>query len=72
MPDDVYAAAEGVAKQLGVSRSRLYARAIKAYVDQHKTDGITQRLNDLYAVESVRLDPDLGALQASSLPKERW
>ena len=45
LPNDVFEAAEATAKQLGLSRSELYTRAIRAYLEAHGTDRLTEKLN---------------------------
>jgi metal-responsive CopG/Arc/MetJ family transcriptional regulator len=47
IPDDVFARAEVAAAQRGVSRSRLYAEALRAMLD--RDDEITRRLDEVYA-----------------------
>lgn len=41
IPDDVFAQAEHVAKRLGLSRSELFTRAVKAYIARRAEDNIT-------------------------------
>ncbi|MCL5995761.1 MAG: hypothetical protein M1546_06855 [Chloroflexi bacterium] len=72
IPDQIFGAAEQMARQLGISRSELYAKAVAAYVESHQRSDITERLNRVYAEESSRLDPVITHLQALSLPEERW
>jgi metal-responsive CopG/Arc/MetJ family transcriptional regulator len=72
IPDDVFEAAEKAAKRLGVSRSELYANAVREFVERHRRDNITEKLNELYATEDAGLDPVLEELQRSSLAKEDW
>jgi hypothetical protein len=45
IPDPVFAEAEGLAKRLGISRSRLYARAVGAFVAQHAPDRVTEAMD---------------------------
>lgn len=49
VPDDLFEAAEDLAKELGVSRSQLYARAVAEYIAQHRDDELTAKLNEAYA-----------------------
>lgn len=73
IPNDIFYSAERAAKRLRMSRSRLYTKAIVAYVEQNREDGVTAALNKVYEerTESA-LDPVLGQLQEASLPKEPW
>ena len=72
IPDDVFEAAEKAAKRLGVSRSELYANAVREFVERHRRDNITEKLNEIYAADDAGLDPVLEKLQRSSLAKEDW
>lgn len=74
IPDALFKAADRVAKRLGVSRSELYRRALRAFLGDHREDGVTEALNEVYPAEgeAARLDPVLERLQAASLPREEW
>ena len=45
IPDPVFAEAEVLAKRLNLSRSKLYARALNAFVDGQSGDRITAAIN---------------------------
>lgn len=45
IPDPVFAQAEALAKRLKLSRSKLYARALDAYVAGQSTDELTAFAN---------------------------
>jgi predicted transcriptional regulator len=49
LPDDLFERAEHAARQLGVNRSQLYARALTRYLQDIGPDPVTERLNDLAA-----------------------
>jgi metal-responsive CopG/Arc/MetJ family transcriptional regulator len=72
IPDQLFDIAESLAKQLGMSRSELYATAVKAYLKSHRYDGVTEKLNEVYAEESSELDDVMSEIQWRSLPKEDW
>jgi metal-responsive CopG/Arc/MetJ family transcriptional regulator len=74
IPDDVFEAAEQLARRLGKSRSELYSTAIASYVDQHRQDGVTEQLNEVYGPQKrqAELDTVLATLQALSIPEEKW
>ena len=74
IPDPLFQAAERLADRLGVSRSEVFQRAVKAFLQAHKEEGVTEALNQVYGPhkESNRLDPVLEHLQAASLPREEW
>lgn len=74
IPDPVFEAAEDLAKRLGKSRSQLYAEALRQYLERHRDQDITRRLNELFDAEPelAGLDPVLKEMQYRSLPKEEW
>lgn len=74
IPDEIYKKAERTAKQLGMSRSELYATAVREYVETYNRENLTEKLNEVYAKDdsTSELDPALAAMQAQSLKDERW
>jgi metal-responsive CopG/Arc/MetJ family transcriptional regulator len=45
IPDDVFADADRLAKQLNTSRSQLYSRALKEFLARHAPDQVTDAMN---------------------------
>lgn len=45
IPDDLFSQADALASHLRVSRSQLYARAVREYVARHACDNVTAALN---------------------------
>jgi len=43
IPDDVFAAADKLARERGQSRSQLYSRAVREYLARHSEDSINLR-----------------------------
>lgn len=74
IPDDIFLAAEQLAKRIGSSRSELYTTALAAYLKDHQHQGVTERLNAVYAQaeELSALDPVYHAFQVLSLSREDW
>lgn len=72
VPDPVFEAADQLADRLGMSRSALYTRAVTEFLDRHRSDGVTARLDELYSSEPSRLDPVLESLQAASVAGPEW
>ena len=71
--DDVFKSAEELAKRLEISRSELYVRALKDYLDMHSQDQLTEAIN--LAIEEIgetALDPTVMSMQVRSLPREEW
>jgi metal-responsive CopG/Arc/MetJ family transcriptional regulator len=72
IPDALFEKAEQAAKELSLSRSELYARAIETFLRSLAQQDVTERLNQVYAAESSSLDPALERMQAASLTPESW
>ena len=70
--DEVYKEAEIAAKQLGLSRSKLYTLAINEFVQNHKPDAITQKLNEIYEKIDSTLDEDILQVNYELLSKVEW
>ena len=70
--DSVFREAEIMAKRLGISRSDLYTRAVKAFVEMQRTQDVTAKLNEVYAQEDSSLDPLLAEIQSITLNKQEW
>ena len=72
IPDDIFEAADRAARKLGVSRSELYSTAVYEFIERHRVEDVTSRLNDLYASEDSELDEHLGQMQSKSIEKDDW
>ena len=72
LPDSVFAEAEALAQQLGLSRSELYATALQAYLSKYNRQQILSTLNNVYSQESSDLDLIIATMQLMSLPCEEW
>ncbi|MDE2664367.1 MAG: ribbon-helix-helix domain-containing protein [Gemmatimonadota bacterium] len=70
LPDDLFAAADSLAKRMGISRSELYATAVAEYVAKHCSEDITASLNAVYADRSGEVDPAHRRAQARSIAEE--
>jgi len=72
VPDEIFEAGEHLAKQLGLSRSQLYADALSAYLSERGAAAVTAKLNAVYGEESSKLDPAFTKTQLSRLADEAW
>ena len=72
IPDALFEEADELAEKTGMSRSQLYAVALRTYVEAQRQADITERLNRIYANEPSELDPALARLQSLSLPRDDW
>jgi metal-responsive CopG/Arc/MetJ family transcriptional regulator len=72
LPDDLFRAADKAAKDLGVSRSELYARAVAALLASRAGASVTAALDRVYANDSADADAVLASLQRRVLEREDW
>lgn len=72
LPDPIFEEAEALAQQLGMSRSELYTKALKAYLKRYNRERMLSQLNEVYSQESSELDPVIAKMQFMSLPHEDW
>jgi hypothetical protein len=74
IPNEIFAEAERLAKQLGISRSELFREALGVYLRNRSQEGVTEALNSVYGSggNGSPIDPALTKMQASSLGSEKW
>ncbi len=72
LPDEIFRQAEATAKKLRISRSKLYASAISEYLDRHRAESVTERLNQVYSEQDSKLDPALERAMLQTLAKDPW
>jgi metal-responsive CopG/Arc/MetJ family transcriptional regulator len=72
LPDEIFRQAEATAKKLRISRSKLYASAISEYLDRHRAESVTERLNQVYSTQDSRLDPAFERAMLQTLAKDPW
>jgi metal-responsive CopG/Arc/MetJ family transcriptional regulator len=73
IPDDVFEAAEAVARRTGMSRSQLFVEAVKLFLRRHGDRGVTERLDEVYSKAESKVDPALLALQLSAThARDAW
>jgi antitoxin MazE6 len=72
IPDELFEVAEQFARGRGMSRSELYATALRHYLGEHRGEMVTEQLNEIYGAESSDLDREIAHLQARSLPEDDW
>jgi len=63
IPDEVFQAAESLARHLKTSRSQLYAQALREYLLRHKSELVTESYDNVCAElgEEAKLDPFISA-----------
>lgn len=75
VPEATFRAAERFANQHRLSRSELYSKALKEYLERHEPTSITEQINAL--CEKIDTTPDaflqhLSARVIQSQPAEDW
>ncbi|MCC6179815.1 MAG: ribbon-helix-helix protein, CopG family [Chloroflexi bacterium] len=72
IPDDVFAEVERLVRERGVSRSQLYAEALREYVARHHADAVTEALNRVYSDEPDGVDEFVSAASQRLLRQAEW
>ena len=70
IPDPLFKKAEDLARRLHLSRSQLYASALRALVDAHDETEKRRVLDELYATEPSA--PPAGARRAQARIASKW
>jgi len=68
----VFSRADNFARHRKMTRSALFTVAVNEFIQHHKQEDVTERLNEVYAKENCSLGPVLDKLQTLSLPKGDW
>ena len=73
IPDDLFDAADRLARRLDISRSELYQRAVSAFVAAHDQEAVTETLNQVHTKgEAVRVEHVVQRLRDVWLEVEEW
>jgi hypothetical protein len=74
IPDALFEAAERAARRLRISRSELYQRAVKKYLEDHSHRVVRETLDRVYGddPDSSRLDPAIEYLQDAAFAEDEW
>ncbi len=72
MSDDLFEQAENLAHVLGISRSGLYALALKEYISRHAAGAVTEKLNRIYGDRDSTLSDGLERAQDEIIEDEGW
>ena len=72
VPDKIFASADELAQELGISRSELYSTAVAEYLAKHRAEDVTARLNEVYGDEPSGLPAELRRAQAKSIGPSDW
>jgi metal-responsive CopG/Arc/MetJ family transcriptional regulator len=72
LPDELFAIAEEFAAQRGMSRSELYATALRAYLAARSREGLVDRINAACEGLDTSLPRDLAAMSRARLRETEW
>jgi hypothetical protein len=73
LPDKLFHKADQLAKQQGLSRSELYARALEDYVEkQFSKETLLENLNRVYGEDPGELDPAFRAVVRRMFEDNEW
>lgn len=72
VPDDVFARADALAAERGISRSQVYTQALRAYLEDHGPDDdpVTAKLDEVLARHDT--DPPAGAAARRLVESGQW
>ncbi|EMJ52069.1 ribbon-helix-helix domain protein [Leptospira interrogans serovar Valbuzzi str. Duyster] len=69
IPDELFRAAEKIAKKLGIPRSQLFAKALEEFIQSHSKESVTEKLNKIYSNKSKETRNNITDLSVESLRK---
>jgi predicted transcriptional regulator len=72
LPDDLFRAAERLARRARKSRSRLYAEALAEYLARHAPDEVTEAMNRVADQLDTRSDAFVEAAARTTLNHTEW
>jgi hypothetical protein len=69
LPNEVFEAAERFAKERGLTRSAVYAKALEMFLETNQIDPLTEAINRVADRVDTRLDSGLKRLQRATLER---
>lgn len=72
IPDSVFNQAESLAQRLGVSRSKLYARALDAFLASHAPANLTEAMDAAIEAVGAGKDPFVKAGARRVFDRTEW
>jgi metal-responsive CopG/Arc/MetJ family transcriptional regulator len=72
LPNELFESAERLTRRLGVSRSRLYADALREYIAKYNDESLIERINAVCDQIDTALEPSLHRTQTGLLLREEW
>lgn len=72
LPDDLFEIAERLAAERGISRSELYATALRKYLEAHAREDLLERIDAACERLDTSLPDDLAAVSRAGLLRMEW
>lgn len=72
LPDNLFFVAEEFARERGLSRSELFANALREYLDIHRDEGLTHKIDQACAELDSALPPDVAHVARRKLLEAEW
>lgn len=72
LPDDLFVLADEYATTLGLSRSELYATALREFIASRQRDDLTERINAACAILDTSLPKDIARSTRQKLLEAEW
>jgi len=72
LPDELFDRAEEYASQHGLSRSELFAKALREFLDLRRQDGLTAQIDRVCEEEDTRLPRDIAEHNRRRLLDGEW
>ncbi len=72
LPDDLFEVADKYATDNGLSRSALYAHALREFLDRHRTDDLKDRINAAIDKAGQPRDALLSRVANKALLGQEW
>lgn len=69
LPDEVFQAAERLARERGLTRSALYTQALEVFLKNNEIDPLTEAINRVADRVDTRLEPGLKRLRNATLER---
>ncbi|MEM7126730.1 MAG: hypothetical protein AAF702_10415 [Chloroflexota bacterium] len=72
LPDELFVTANNFARMLGISRSELYAAALREYIENHRKANLVERINAACRQIETSLPEDIAAVTRRKLLEAEW
>ncbi len=59
VPDEIFDQVEGLTKEYGCSRSRVFTMAVEAFIERHRARKLLDDMNNVYGDENTGEETDL-------------